>query len=1037
VLSQKLAQPGTRHKQSKGNDKKEKHYLNLLKAEVIQTARNLSGWKKGPSTPEEEERLKNIPEKYRKYEKLFREEPETGLPEHTEWDHEIQIINGEKTHFLPIYNLNIKELEELKAYIDENLRKGYIRPSKSSAGYPVMFVPKKNGKLRLVVDFRRLNAITVKDRTPLPLIAEMRDRLHGKNWFTALDLKGAYNLIRMKKGEEWKTAFRTKFGLFEYLVMPFGLTNAPATFQRMINHVLRDYIDKFVVVYLDDILIFSENEAEHEKHVHQVLQALQDAKLLVEPSKSKFHVQEVDFLGHTIRPNEIRMEKGKIAAVSEWKAPENVKDVQSFLGFANYYRRFIKDFGKIAKPLTDLTRKDIPFKFEKEETEAFEKIKNCILSEPVLATFNPELAIELETDASDFALGATIGQRDEKGVLHPIAFWSKKLSGPALRYPIYDKEFMAIVESFKEFRHYLMGSKHRVKVYTDHKNISYFATTQTLSARQIRYAETLSSFDYEIIHRKGSENGRADALSRKSEYEQEIPAAITQIFTINSEGKMVQKQQLNYIHMDKPEMQFLDELVRYQVDAKKPKDVINMGRINDPVYEWKGKVWIPDEAMTMVIQKHHDHPLMGHPGIRKTCERINKFYNAPRLRQHVEEYIKNCNTCNKAKPARHKPYGHLKPLPVPKRPWESISWDFIVKLPKSREPGTKNSYDSIFVIVDRLTKFAYFIPYNEATDAKDMAYYFLKHIVSQNGLPDEIISDRGSTFASKFWQELTAQLGIKSKLSTAYHPQTDGQTERTNQTLEQYLRCFVNYEQNDWVKWLPIAQIAYNSSKSETTKQTPYYANKGFEPPFNKELLPGPGCEKGMIEADRMKELHDALHKEISFVQQKMKTFYNRKRLEGPTFREGDMVYVHRTNIKTTRPSDKLDYKKLGPFPVLRKISDVNYEIELPETMRIHNIFHIALLEKAPNGEPAEENIEVLPVEPEYEVEKILEYKVNGKGEERYLIKWKGYDENENTWEPPENLSNAGKLVKLFHQPKKKSPRNQAWKKNPLESSNR
>jgi hypothetical protein len=386
----------------------------------------------------------------------------------------------------------------------------------------------------------------------------------------------------------------------------------------------------------------------------------------------------------------------------------------------------------------------------------------------------------------------------------------------------------------------------------------------------------------------------------------------------------------------------------------------------------------------------------------------------------VEKYIKNCNTCNKAKPTRHKPYGHLKPLPVPKRPWESISWDFIVKLPKSKEPGTKNSYDSIFVIVDRLTKFAYFIAYNEATDAKDMAYHFLKHIVAQHGLPDEIISDRGSTFASKFWQELTAQLGVKSKLSTAYHPQTDGQTERTNQTLEQYLRCFVNYEQDDWVRWLPIAQIAYNSSTSETTKLTPFYANKGFEPNFHKELLPGPGCEKGMIEADKMKELHDALHKEISFVQQKMKKFYNRKRLEGPTFREGDMVYVHRTNIKTTRPSDKLDYKKLGPFPVLRKISDVNYEIKLPEKMRVHNIFHIALLEKAPNGEPAEEGIEVLPVEPEYEVEKILEYKVNSKGEERYLIKWKGYDETENTWEPPTNLLNAKLKQKEFWKRKRR-----------------
>ncbi|KAM4066787.1 reverse transcriptase (RNA-dependent DNA polymerase) [Hirsutella rhossiliensis] len=309
----------------------------------------------------------------------------------------------------------------------------------------------------------------MKDRTPLPLISELRDRLHGKKWFTALDLKGAYNLIRMKKGHEWMTAFRTKFGLFEYLVMPFGLTNAPATFQRMINNVLREHLDIFVVVYLDDILIFSDTLEEHKEHVHKVLRALQNAKLLVEPEKSKFHTQEVDFLGHTISPGEIRMQQDKINSVKEWPTPKNVKDVQSFLGFANYYRRFIKDFGKIATPLHDLTKKEKEFTWDDKANEAFECIKTTITQEPVLTTFDPERQIELETDASDFALGAQIGQKDDEGRLRPIAFYSKKLHGAELNYPIYDKEFLAIIQAFKEFRHYLLGSKHKIKVYTDHK----------------------------------------------------------------------------------------------------------------------------------------------------------------------------------------------------------------------------------------------------------------------------------------------------------------------------------------------------------------------------------------------------------------------------------------------------------------------------------------------------------------------------------------------------------------------------------------
>ncbi|KAM4060262.1 reverse transcriptase (RNA-dependent DNA polymerase) [Hirsutella rhossiliensis] len=477
VLTNTAVQPGIRHKQNKGHNKKIRRVIATLRKDLEQINKELESRETSSQKKEQspQDRMKNIPQEYRKYDKLFKEELETGL----------NTVNG-TTKF---------QLQTLRDYLDENLRKGYIRTSTSEAGYPVI----------------RLNDITMKDRTPLPLISELRDRLHGKKWFTALDLKGAYNLIRMKKGHEWMTAFRTKFGLFEYLVMPFGLTNAPATFQRMINNVLREHLDIFVVVYLDDILIFSEHLEEHKEHVHKVLRALQNAKLLVEPEKSKFHTQEVDFLGHTISPGEIRMQQDKINSVKEWPTPKNVKDVQSFLGFANYYRRFIKDFGKIATPLHDLTKKEKEFTWDDKANEAFECIKTTITQEPVLTTFDPERQIELETDASDFALGAQIGQKDDEGRLRPIAFYSKKLHGAELNYPIYDKEFLAIIQAFKEFRHYLLGSKHKIKVYTDHKNISHFATTQQLNGRQIRWAECLSEFDYEIIHRKGTENGRADA----------------------------------------------------------------------------------------------------------------------------------------------------------------------------------------------------------------------------------------------------------------------------------------------------------------------------------------------------------------------------------------------------------------------------------------------------------------------------------------------------------------------------------------------
>ncbi|KAL9570381.1 hypothetical protein ACKAV7_005460 [Fusarium commune] len=621
---------GAKHKYTKGKKRRNQHTLGLLRHQLHDLDEQLKLQKK-LEEKEQQDRLKNIPEEYRIYEKLFKEELETKVPQHSRWDHEIWL----KTDDLPfqkIYNLNEKELTTLKEYLETELAKGNIRISTSSAGFPVMFVPKKNGKLRLVVDYRKLNALTIKDRTPLPLITELKDRLQGKQIFTALDLKGAYNLIRIKEGDEWKTAFRTKFGLFEYLVMPFGLTNAPATFQRMINNVLRQYLDVFVVCYLDDILIFSDNEEEHKEHVHKVLKALQDANLLVEPEKSHFHVKEVDFLGHTITPGEIRMERKKISAVADWPLPTTVKEVQSFLGFANYYRRFIKDFSRIANPLTELTKKDRKFVWKQDAQAAFEALRQAILSEPVLIMFDPNKEIELETDSSDFALGGQIGQRDDQGKLHPIAFYSHKLHGPELNYPIYDKEFLAIVNCFKEFRHYLMGSMHQIKVYTDHQNISHFATTQELNRRQLRYAEYLCEFDFVIIHRKGSDNRRADAISRRPDYDTGTPKTKEQLLEKNQKGEYQFTQPTQTLGW---------------IQAAETKE-------------------IPGEPQEF-IQEFHAHPLHGHQGVTKTLKRLlQQGYQA--TRKLVEKVVKQCDICARTKTQRHKPYGELQPIEVAERP---------------------------------------------------------------------------------------------------------------------------------------------------------------------------------------------------------------------------------------------------------------------------------------------------------------------------------------------------------------------------------
>jgi Reverse transcriptase (RNA-dependent DNA polymerase)/RNase H-like domain found in reverse transcriptase len=347
---------------------------------------------------------------------LFREE--TGieaLPQHGQWDHEIPLEEGEEPPFSPIYQMSEADLGTLREYIDENLKKGFIRPSNSPAGSPVLFVPKKDGKKRLCVDYRKLNAITVKDRYALPLADELRDRLSGAKVFTKLDLRGAYNLIRMKKGEEWKTAFRCRYGHFEYQVMPFGLTNAPATCMRMINATLGEYLDRICIAYLDDILVYSKTAKQHVEDVKKILMALFKAQLFCKPEKCAFHQEKVDFLGYVITPGGLSMDPSKVNTILEWEQPTNVKEVQSFLGFANFYRRFIKGYSAIAAPLTELTRKDKDFEWTTDAQDAFEQLKQDFTRAPILLTFDPEKQIVVETDSSDYALGAMLSQKGEHG----------------------------------------------------------------------------------------------------------------------------------------------------------------------------------------------------------------------------------------------------------------------------------------------------------------------------------------------------------------------------------------------------------------------------------------------------------------------------------------------------------------------------------------------------------------------------------------------------------------------------------------------
>jgi hypothetical protein len=447
---------------------------------------------------------------------LFSEAEANNLPPHCPYDHRIPLKEGFTPPFGPIYSLSQTELEALKKWLEENLSKGFIWASSSPTGAPILFMKKGDGSLQLCVDYRGLIEGTIKNRYPLPLLHETLLRLQKVKYYTKLDIWGTYNLVRMAEGEEWKTVFRMRYRLFELLVMPFGLTNAPASFQHFINDVLRPYLDIFITAYLDDILIYSDNLNDHRNYVLKVLEVLSEAGLYLKLEKYQFHWQEVKYLGFIISTSSIKIDPAKVTTIQEWPIPWNVKDVQSFLGFANFYWCFVQGYSNIVAPMTRLTRKNTHFVWSDKCSWSFESLKQAFTTAPVLQHFDYDREIIVKTDASNYVSAGVLSQYDDDGILHPIAFFSKKHSPAKCNYEIYDKELMAIIQAFEEWRPELEGALHPIQVLSDHKNLEYFMSTKLLNRHQTHWAKYLSCFNFKIVYCPRKAGGKPDALTHRS-----------------------------------------------------------------------------------------------------------------------------------------------------------------------------------------------------------------------------------------------------------------------------------------------------------------------------------------------------------------------------------------------------------------------------------------------------------------------------------------------------------------------------------------
>ena len=606
------------------------------------------------------------------------------------------------------------------------------------------------------------------------------------------------------------------------------------------------------------------------------------------------------------------------------------------------------------------------------------------MSEPVLAHPDYTQPFMVETDASDYALGAILCQQGDSKKSHPIAFYSHKLLPAERNYSVYDKELLAIVYAFREWRHHLLATKFPIEVITDHSNLRYFSAKQILTPRHARWSATLLEYNFVISHRAGKANIVADALSRRSD------------LVLTGEELRERSEQVLI-----PESQF-------QAVAAVDEHPL-----------WKETVLDPGRQLE-ILRQRHDSKTAGHLGISKTFKLVSKEFWWPGQFKYVKEYVRGCEICQRNKVDRHLPYGLLQPLPISKKPWASISLDFIVKLPQVQQ------FDSILVVVDRFTKNVIFIPTQESISAVETADLFFAHVYRQRGLPDEIISDRGPQFRSEFWKALFEALGTNIKLSSAYHPQTDGQTERVNQTLEQYLRCFCSYDQDNWVDLLPFAEFAYNNSSHEAIGVSPFLAMYGWNPKadfLNHPVVQDEQDTSPLSVEDRLKYIHSWVGKHLETAKDNAKVQADRKRKDH-SFKVGDKVLLLTRNLSTDRPSLKLDYRKIGPFPILHRINEVTFKLDLPAALRIHPVIHVSLLEvyneSTIEGQSAfQPTILVEGSTPEYELEEILQSKKRNNVIE-YLVKWEG--NTTPSWEVFDNLQTYIDKILEFHRANPRSP---------------
>ncbi|KAJ9511436.1 hypothetical protein QJQ45_029906 [Haematococcus lacustris] len=978
------------------------------------------------------------------------------------------------TYVVPQYRMSQEEHAELKKQVQDLLAKGMIEPSSSPFAAPILFVKKKSAELRMCLDYRQLNKITIRDQYPLPRIDDLFDKLSGCTVFSSLDLQAGYNQIRITPEDVPKTAFRTPDGHYQFKVLSFGLCNAPATFQRVMNDAFAPVLNQCALVYLDDILVMSKSVDEHLKHLRKVFDLLRLNKLYAKQSKCEFMRTTLKFLGHVIFAGAIAVDPEKIKSISSWPVPQSLQQLQSFLGAANFVRKFVHNFSVLAAPLTDLCGKAgdtfLWQNWPADELKAFASLKAVVAQVPMLRLPDHTQPFQVYCDASLQGVGAVLMQHG-----YPLAYLSKKLSSAERNYTTGEQELLALITACKEWRCYLEGVP--FTLFTDHKPLTALPTQKVLSRRQARWMEFLSRFTFDLQYLPGDANP-ADPLSRipagpqdcamvcvvttrrqaKQSLERgevRVAQALPQVPPVGTPSKAptavdalaprptVSDNPVAAHHSRLPELEapsaadtsvhypaapahpleLADHLVHgYRLDPAFTAEADLSGMYMDDHGLWrrtgKGTVMVPNdpELREYILHEMHDAAYAGHVGITKTLERLSRVFYWDTMRADVRHYVTACDACQRDKSSTLKPGGLLNPLSIPDYRWESVSMDLITKL-----PSASHGFDAICVFVDRLSKMVHFVPCKESMNAKGFARLFVDNVFKLHGLPKDMVSDRGPHFHNTFWHHVQKLLGMRGSLSSSYHPQSDGQTERYNRVLEEMLRHYISPTPADWPDYLSLAEFAVNNSWQESIKSTPFLVNTGQSPitPMLHSLPDKGRCPEGLSYATWWQEAVAKAKLCMQAAQQRQAAYANQDRRE-VHYKVGQMVLLSTKNMRL-KPGKarKLLPRFVGPFKVLGLVGQVAVNLQLPASMsRLHSVFHVSLIKPYTGTDVGfmPPPVEWLDEEPVYYVERLLDHRhVHAGKAKEYLVQWEGYDVDHNTWEPRSNLVGCDKILAEYN----------------------